>query len=70
MPNNNGTMLCSIYFGAVCSMGSGLWGWLGDNANQISSIGVIVGLIFGIVGIYFQYVRFINMVPAVVNKKK
>lgn len=41
--------------GSITSTGSGMWLWLGQNNKQIAACGVLIGIIFGLVGVYFQF---------------
>lgn len=42
--------------GASVSTGSGLWGWLGQNDEVLASIGVLVGIVVGLVGLSVQVI--------------
>jgi hypothetical protein len=42
------------YSGSTLSTFSGLWMWLGDNHDQIASLGVIFGMLFGFTGVIIQ----------------
>jgi hypothetical protein len=44
----------ATYVGSCLSTSSGLWMWMGENHNQIAAIGVIVGIIVGVVGLFLQ----------------
>ena len=43
--------------GVSTGIGSFTLGWLSENHLAISSIGIIIGVIIGVVGLYFQYKR-------------
>ena len=40
--------------GASLSTASGIWSWLGENHEIIASIGVLVGIIVGVIGLVIQ----------------
>lgn len=42
--------------GASVSTASGLWGWLGQNHEVLSSIGVLVGILVGLIGLTIQII--------------
>lgn len=42
--------------GAGVSTASGLWGWLGQNHEMLASIGVLVGIVVGLVGLSVQVI--------------
>lgn len=41
--------------GAVTTAGGGLWAWLGANYQQIGAIGVFVGAVVGIWGLWLTH---------------
>ena len=40
--------------GASVSTASGLWGWLGQNHEVLASIGVLIGIAVGVIGLTIQ----------------
>ena len=42
--------------GAGVSTASGLWGWLGQNHEVLASIGVLVGIVVGLIGLSVQVI--------------
>ena len=42
--------------GASVSTASGLWGWLGQNHEVLASIGVLVGILVGLIGLTIQVI--------------
>lgn len=51
--HNGGLKLSAM--GGGLSTASGLWGWFGQNHAEIASLGVVIGIVIGIVGLGIQY---------------
>lgn len=51
---HNGGLKLSAAGGGL-STASGLWGWFGQNHAEIASLGVVIGIVIGIVGLGIQY---------------
>lgn len=51
--HNGGLKLSAM--GGGLSTASGLWGWFGENHAAIASLGVVIGIAIGILGLAIQY---------------
>lgn len=54
----DGTGLKITATGAGLSTTSGLWMWLGYNHEALASLGVLIGIVVGVIGLVIQAIAF------------